>query len=139
VWVAIATCLAVSSCRGLSLRPCAPRPHAQNVALRWRLAFPRRSFAFGALLAGWREVTWPVQWGLGPIATFARGHDAGRDRLRALAHRHLSKGMDDRRACRLRRARGIWGVRDSPDYHDVTACEAVQGAKRATFNELRAG
>jgi len=144
VWVAIATCLAVVVLQTVYLYGLALRVPTLELSLFvWRLAFPAAFLAFGALLAGWREVTWPVQWGLGPIATlslvgmmlvvidFAPSHIAT-----------LSKGMDDRRALvDYDRGAGIWGVREFfPNYATTSrACEAVQGAKRATFNELRAG
>jgi len=109
----------------------------------WRLAFPAAFLAFGALLAGWREVDWPARRGLLPLVTLSAA--CMMPVLADIAPLHmaiLSIGMDDRRALiDYDRGEAIWGIREFwPNYAGLPrACENSQAARKVTFPELRAG
>ena len=109
----------------------------------WRLAFPAAFLAFGALLAGWREVDWPARRGLLPLTTLSAA--CMMLVLSDIAPLHmaiLSKGMDDRRALiNYDRGEAIWGIREFwPNYAGLPrACANIGGARKVTFPELRAG
>ena len=143
-WVAIATCLAIVALQTVYLYGLALRiPTLELSLFVWRLAFPAAFLGFGALLSGWREVTWPARRGLAPIAILSTVcmmlvvFD-----IEPLHIATLSKGMDDHRALvDYDRGKGIWGVREFfPNYAKTPrSCDGVQGAKTATFDALRGG
>jgi hypothetical protein len=144
VWTAIATCLAIVALQTVYLYGLALRiPTLELSLFVWRLAFPAAFLGFGALQAGWHEVSWSPQQGLAPIAILSTVcmmlvvFDIEPYHIAT-----LSKGMDDRRALAdYDRGGGIWGVREFfPNYTKVPrACDGVQDAMKATFDDLRAG
>ena len=144
VWVSIAACLAIISLQTVYLYGLALRiPTLELSLFIWRLAFPAAFLAFGALLAGWREVSWPARRGLAPIAILSTvGMMLVVFDIEPWHIATLSKGMNDRRALvDYDRGEGIWGVQEFfPNYARIpAACDSVPGAKLATFDELRAG
>lgn len=144
VWTSIAACLAIVALQTVYLYGLALRiPTLELSLFVWRLAFPAAFLGFGALLAGWREVSWPPRRGLAPIAILSTVcmmlvvFDVEPYHIAT-----LSKGMDDQRALvDYDRGRGIWGVHEFfPNYaRTPRVCDGVQDAQVATFDELRAG
>jgi hypothetical protein len=143
-WAAIAACVAIIALQTVYLYPVARRVPTLELSLFvWRLAFPAAFLAFGALLAGWREVGSVPRPGLVPIAILSTV--SMMLVLFGIAPPRIdvaSKGLDDHRA-RVDYDRGdrIWGVYEYlPNYAGLPrACENVAGAGRATDAELRAG
>jgi hypothetical protein len=143
-WVATAACFAIIALQTVYLYPVARLiPTLELSIFVWRLAFPAAFLAFGALLAGWREVSLPPRQGLVPIAILSTACMMAV--LFGIAPAQIavaSKGMDDRRAfVDYNRGDTRWGVHEFfPNYANLPrACDNVAEARRATDAELRAG
>jgi hypothetical protein len=143
-WVSIAACLAIAALQTVCLFGLALRiPTLELSLFVWRLAFPAAFLGFGALLAGWREASWPARRGLVPLAILSTAcmmlvvFD-----IEPLHIATPSKGMDDHRTLvDYDRGEGIWGVHEFfPNYAKTPrVCDDAPGEKKATFDELRAG
>jgi hypothetical protein len=143
-WSALAVCFALIALQTIYLYPLARRiPTFELSLFVWRLAFPTAFLAFGALLAGWREVSAPPRQVLVGIATLSMiGVIVVLTGIAPLRLADASKGMSDRRALfDYDRGNGIWGVREYfPNYGPLPrACESVGGAAKALYPDLRAG
>jgi hypothetical protein len=143
-WAVIIACVAIIGLQTAYLHPVARHVPTLELSLFvWRLAFPAAFLAFGALLAGWREVSSQPRLGLVPIAMLST--ISMMLVLFGVAPSQIavaSKGMDDHRA-RVDYDRGdrVWGDYEYlPNYARLTrACENVAAAQRTTDAELRAG
>ena len=144
-WAAIVVCLTLVALQTVYLYPVARRiPTFELSLFVWRLAFPTAFLAFGALLAGWREVGSPPRRAGCRHRDFVDDrHDAGPDRHSAAARwPTASKGMSDHRALvDYDRGSGIWGVHEFfPNYGSLPrACDGVGDAAKALYADLRAG
>jgi len=144
VWAATLVCLTLIALQTIYLYPLARRiPTFELSLFVWRLAFPTAFLAFGALLAGWREVSAPPRQALVAVATLSTiGLMLVLTGIAPLRLADASKGMSDRRALfDYDRGNGIWGVREYfPNYGSLPrACESVDDAAKALYPDLRAG
>ena len=137
-WAAIVVCFTLIALQTVYLYPVARRiPTFELSLFVWRLAFPTAFLAFGALLAGWREVGSPPRRAVVAIATLSTiGMMLVLTGIAPLRLADASKGMSDHRALvDYDRGNGIWGVREFfPNYGGLPrACDSVGDAAKATL------
>jgi hypothetical protein len=143
-WAAILVCFTLIALQTVYLYPVARRiPTFELSLFVWRLAFPTAFLAFGALLAGWREVGSPPRRAVVAIATLSTiGMMLVLTGIAPLRLANASKGMSDHRALiDYDRGNGIWGVREFfPNYGALPrACDSIGDAAKALYTDLRAG
>ena len=109
----------------------------------WRLALPVAFLMFGALLMGWRETDRPSRWAMVPLslASLAGMMFLMLD-LEPSFMKTLMLGWENDRVALVEYDRGeaVWGVREYfPNYAGLARNCPIDGVRRATYSELRAG